>query len=300
MNLAWSLNNVQPRRWWEAVDPRLKLALLSAISLLAVLLDAPHSLALLALVALLLMSGLKMRPPAWGVILGLLLAIAWGTVLSQALFYGQWPRHALVTFVPAGEIWGWEYAGLHFYAEGARYGLTQSLRMMAVMLTGLSVCLSTSPERLLVAFAWLRLPTAVSFTTVAALRFLPQALADWSTVRQAQHLRGFGRQALSHHKTGFWRRIRGELSLLLPVMVSLVRRSGNLADSITLRGFDPARRRTAFPPLKFHPFEKLTLGLLIAVLLLVAAAKLLFWLYQADLYYASDLRWVYDFARRNL
>ncbi len=295
MNLAWSLNNVRPRPGWEKVDPRFKLALLFWISLLSVLIDAPRSLAALAALALLLLTGLRMRWQAWGVIAGLLLAVAWGTVLSQAVFYGQWPRHAPVTFVPAGSLWGWEHAGLHFYAEGARYGLMQSLRMVAVMLTGLSVCLSTSPERLLVAFAWLRLPTALSFTTVAALRFLPLALADWSTVRQARRLRGAGQRG-----QGVWRRVTAEVSLMLPVMVSLVRRAGSLADSITLRGFDPVRRRTAFPPLRFRRFERLLLVLLAVSFVLVAGAKLLFWMYQADLYYQSQLRWVYDFVRRHL
>ena len=56
--------------------------------------------------------------------------------------------------------------------------------MLAVMLAGLTVCLTTSPEGLLAVLAWLRVPAAISFMTVAALRFLPTFIDEWTTVRR--------------------------------------------------------------------------------------------------------------------
>ena len=86
-------------------------------------------------------------------IIGLLAAIVWGTLLSQAMFYDQLPRTTLITIVPALELFGKPFAGLHLYREGMTYGLAQSLRMVAVTLAGLAVCLSISPERIELAAA---------------------------------------------------------------------------------------------------------------------------------------------------
>ena len=74
-----------------------------------------------------------------------------------------------MTLVPSFSILEYVFPGLIFYREGAAYGLLQSSRIVAMTLAGMTVCLSTSPERLLAALAWLRVPSAVSFMAVAAL-----------------------------------------------------------------------------------------------------------------------------------
>ena len=83
----------------------------------------------------------------------------------------------------------WTFPGVRVYREGARHGLAQSLRMLAVMLTGMTVCLSTSPEKLMAALIRIRLPMAVGFMTISALRFLPMLLEEIAWVRQARRLR---------------------------------------------------------------------------------------------------------------
>jgi len=288
---------LQTRRggWLAGIDPRLKLAWLVTVSLLSVLIDSTLALTVLFGLCLLVTTGLRLSLRGWAALVGLLLFVAWGTVFSQALFYDRVPRTVVFTLIPAGDWSGREFSGLHVYREGAAHGLTQSLRALSVIVTGLGVCLTTSPERLLAALARLGVPVAVGFTATAALRFLPTVLGEFFSVRRARRLRGYrprwfppGRLVAT---------LRGEASVLMPVLAASLRRAGTLATSVTSRGFDATGRRTYYPPLRFRPAERLTLAVLIALLAAVVTAKLLFWMYLGEIYSHSQLRGVYDFVR---
>ena len=219
--------------------------------------------------------------------------------MGQALFYAESPRTALATLVPPCRIAGWDFPGLRIYREGAAHGLAQSLRMLTMMLAGLAVSLSTSPERLLAALARLRLSAGLGFVTVTALRFVPVLAAEWGTVRQARRLRGY-RPRLT--RPGRWGRnwhdaVLLELSAFVPVLAAALRRAGSLAASVTARGFDPTARRTFYPVLRFRRIERLILVGLLASGLALAAAKALYWLYVTGFYYHPALRGLYDMVR---
>lgn len=290
----------QPRAWLDRLDPRLKLFWLLWISTLSITLDSVTALVFLFAAATIGSAGLRLRRRGWLLGVALLAAIAWGTLLSQALFYAQMPRTVLLTLIPAGEIATWEFPGLHLYREGTTYGLTQSLRMLAVTAAGLSVCLSTSPDRLLAALARLKVPVAIGFITVTALRFLPLVMTETASAWQARRLRGY--------RPSPWPKVFGgggvaravfiETSLLLPVLAASLRRAETLATSVTSRGFDPTAKRTFYPELRLRHAEWSALLGLGAVWLAIVGTKLLWWLYVAEIYYHPSLRGLYDVARR--
>lgn len=297
MRSNWAIVDMPRASWLRAIDPRLKLALLLWVSTLSVLLDSIGSLGGLCVVGLLLASGLRLSRRGGWWLAGLVVVVAWGTLLSQAMFYAGLPRTRLLTIVPAFSLGSWRVPGLHFYREGAAHGLAQSLRAIAVMLTGLAVCLSTSPERLLSALARLRVPAALGFMLLSALRFLPVMLDEFGTVRQARRLRSRGRP------TGPWRprpsaALQAEAALLFPVMAAALRRSSTLATSVVARGFNPQGQRSYFPPLRFALWERACLTLICLTWLAACVAKGLYWLYLAEIYYHPALRPVYDAVRQ--
>ena len=285
--------------WLERLDPRLKLCWLACVSILAVVLDAVGALAALALVSATMASGLRMPARAWRLLALVLAAIVWGALLSQGLFYAAEPRTPLLTLIPPFDLGNWQVGGLRLYREGVTYGLAQSLRMVAVTIAGLTVCLSTSPPRLLAALTWLRVPTAIGFMTVAAMRFVPLVLSEYQIVRQARWLRG------TRSRGGNWswrpRRlakvIQTESALLMPVIAAALRRATSLATSVAARGFDPTARRKPYPPLKMSLVEIGLTATLLSATGAVLMAKLLYWLYLAELYFRTGLRPLYDFAR---
>lgn len=274
------------RAWLAALDPRLKLAWLLALSTLVVLVDSLPALVVLAAAGALPLAGVAMRRRGWLLVLGLLGVTVWATVFSQAIFYR-----------PAGESpWG-EVLGVRFYAGGAAYGLVQSLRLVSGVLGGLAVCLSTSPERLLAALVRLRVPLAVGFMTVTALRFLPVMLDEMAAVRRARALRGY-RFRVVGPRGGLLGSLRLELAALEPILAAALRRAGNLATSVASRGFDPLGRRTYYPALRLRGGEQAAILLLIAACLAVAGVKTLYWLAAGQVLASPELEPLAEFARR--
>ena len=207
-----------------AVDPRLKLAWLMAISTASVLVDANAALGVLFAAAAVPAVWLKMRLKGWLLLLGLLAITAWGTMLSQALFFYV-DSFAQVDVVPPFNLAGAHFDGLRLTSEGAWEGLRQSLRLLGLTLAGISVAISTSPERLLSALVRNGVPAALSFMAVAALRFLPAMLDEWWTIREAVQMRGY--------RPCWWSRplatLRQELVLLVPLLAATLRRATALA-----------------------------------------------------------------------
>jgi energy-coupling factor transport system permease protein len=270
-----------------------KLAWLVAVSVGSVTLDRPSALAVLCVTAALPLMGLSLRGRNWLVLTAVLLTVAWGTLLSQAIFYDYLPRTPLWEIVPAVTLGPYEFPGVIVYREGAIYGLGQSMRFLAVTLAGLTTYLSTSPERLLAVLGRLRVPSSISFLTVTSLRMLPQVLDDFRSLRQARAMRGYRVSTIVWHR-GVW----DDMKLIGPLMAASVRRASNLAVAVSSRGFDPCAPRTYYPAMRLRPFEVAGLWLVAALVAILVVVKTLYWLYVAEIYYDPDLREVYDLVRR--
>ncbi|HVU88562.1 MAG TPA: energy-coupling factor transporter transmembrane component T [Pirellulales bacterium] len=284
------------RTWLAECDPRLKLSWLATVSLASVLVDSRVALLTLCGVALVVAATAGWSTRTWLTVGTALVLVAWGTVLSQAMFYVGEPRTPIVTLVPAFDLGNYRFPGLALFREGAAYGLIQSARMVAVMLAGLTTCLTTSPERLLAALAWLRVPSAISFMTVAALRFLPTLIDQWATVRRSRQLRGYHAR-LWHIGQGALTSWRTELAILVPVVAAALRRAGMLATALTARGFDAARPRTIYPAIAMTPFERVAVTVLWALSVGLALLKSVYWLsVSGTAEFPALVRW-YEFAR---
>lgn len=273
------------RAWLADLDPRLKLAWLLTISTLSVLVDSLPALVVLCAASVLPLTGVVMRARGWLLVLGLLAATVWATVFSQAIF-----------FHTQNETPVFQIVGVPIYAAGAAYGLVQSLRLVSGVLTGLAVCLSTGPERLLAAMVRLRVPLAVSFMTVTALRFLPVMLDEIATVRRARAMRGY-RFRVSGPRGGVLRSLWLEVAILMPVLAAAIRRSGNLASSVASRGFNPTGQRTFYPELRLRLGEQTAVVLLILACQAVAAIKAIYWLSEGKLVEWPALAALCAFAR---
>jgi energy-coupling factor transport system permease protein len=243
------------RPWLAEIDPRLKIAWVVGVSVIAVTVDGLAPLGGLTAASALVACGLRLRSRGWVLIAGLLALIAWTTTLTQGFFYPPMsPSSARWTLVDPIDFGDWRFPGLAVTAEGLAHGAVQSLRLLATALAGLSLCLSTSPERILAALVRLRLPASLAFMTMAALRFLPLVIDEVRIVRQARRLRGyrFRLLGLAGDRLGSY---RSELLLLLPVVAASLRRAESLAESVTARGFDPSSPRTFYPPLAMRLWE---------------------------------------------
>lgn len=259
------------RPWLAALDPRVKLAWVFALSVASVMLDSASSLGCLTAVSFIVSLGLRLRSRGWLAVVVILALAAWGTILSQGFFYHYAPTRTPVLTIVAPTADDPLASGLVLSQEGMLDGAVQSLRLLATALAGFTLSLSTGPERLLAALARLRIPVALCYMTAAALRSLPTIVEEVAMVRQARRLRGYRFRFVGRpgDRLGPYRE---ELGLLFPVVAAALRRAETSAESITARGFDPHAPRTFYPPLTMQPWEQaLVAGLLVGCAALAVA-----------------------------
>ncbi|MBW1740945.1 MAG: energy-coupling factor transporter transmembrane protein EcfT [Deltaproteobacteria bacterium] len=273
------------------MDPRAKIILLFAMAVLVVSVDNEKILFFLLLVPLLAypIAGLS-RNKYWIAFIFLAIGL-WGTIFSQALFYKEWPRSIVLILIPRefpvlGKITG----GLYVYKEGFFYGLIQGLRFSAMTASGLLLCWTTEPQKMLLGLVRLRIPYRIAFMVVTAIRFLPILLAEIFTVIEAQKLKGFNPLTIK----GLF---RGVMNTLTPVLANSVRRAGVLAASVESRAFRAYPIRTYLKDLRYNAFDAGITAIFLIGSLSIATIKILYGLYAREILYISALRWVYEIGR---
>jgi energy-coupling factor transport system permease protein len=278
-----------PRHGLARVDARLKMALGFSMSIHVVLADSLSYLGLLALVGLAVY--LSARPSAFQLKLAFVSVglLAWGVMFSQGLFYGEYPRTVLLPLLPPNAVMP---DGLNIYTEGVYYGLVQSLRMIAVTLTGYAICFTTQPDQFYRGLLTMRVPFSVAFMAVSAIRFIPIVAAEFATVRRAMTMKGYRPFRLGLRDT-----LATEVASLRPVLSGAIRRSEEVALSIVTRGFAFGRPRTTLHEARLSRGEWGVVAGLLACVLAVGVCKVLFWLYVSEIYYTSSLRGLYQFTR---
>ena len=264
------------------LDPRLKILVLVINGFLVVFLDNYIALAILLVGAMAGMLAARLSVLRLAMAAVMILVGLWGAVFSQALFYEQFPRTAIVTLIsPQTPVLGELTKGLYIYREGVVYGLKQGLRMTAMTTLGLLVCWTTDSRLLLLGLVRLRLPYSLAFMAVTAVRFIPILAQETLQVMTASSMRG-GRKF--------------SFQVLSPILAHCLRRAGTLAVAVESRAFRAYGGRTYLEELRFSPGEKLSLGVFLVAAILVVAGKISYWSYQYGLFYHSSLRQVYEIA----
>ena len=267
----------------------LKLAICFSASCMAVLLDS-----LVSLSILMALGGVVFflsKPSSTQIRLVLLLCafIIWGLMLGQAIFYSRFPRDALLTLIEPNAVFK---DGLRIYLQGIKYGAIQSFRIIAVGLCGYAVCFSTEPDDFLKGFVALKVPYSLAFMAVSAIQFIPVAVESLVETHTAMRLKGY-----RPLKRGFRQTVRTEIGALRAVIAGTIRRSEEKSLSILTRGFDIAGKRTAFKDERLKRGDRIAVAALGAVLICLTTVKVLFWLYQNEVWSASELRSLYAFTR---
>ncbi len=121
--------------------------------------------------------------------------------------------------------------------------------------------LTTSPDHLGLALEQSRVPYEFSFAFTTAVRFVPVLAEEAQTIMDAQKARG-----LELEKGNFLKRIRNYVPVLIPLIVSAIRRSLELAEAMESRAWGAAKKRTNLYALKLHRGDFALLALTVAIL----------------------------------
>jgi len=140
-----------------------------------------------------------------------------------------------------------------------------TLRFFTIMSAFSFFFMTTSADDLGLALEQIHVPYSISFTFTTAVRLVPTMAVDAQTVVDAQRSRG-----LELDKGNFMKRVKNYIPILIPLIISAIRRSVELAEALESRAFGATDHRTAIVTLKLHFADYLAiigtlLGLAVAI-----------------------------------
>jgi energy-coupling factor transport system permease protein len=242
---------VSGNSWLHRLDPRVKLALVVAGS---VVLFLWHNLWLLlgALLAIhLLLLGIRypwQRLAAmWRALAVLLLLV----VLIWPIFY----QSGRTLF---------EIGPLDITSRAVLAGIANATRLAAISFVFLLWVGTTDARELVRSFVRLGLPFRWGMALTIGLRFIPTFAGLYATVSDAQQARGLVLRGRA------FSRARGMLPILVAALVSALRASEQLAMTLEARGFGASPRRTTLRDLRMRPLDWLALALIVAATAVLA------------------------------
>jgi len=156
-------------------------------------------------------------------------------------------------------------AGWVFTAFDIEEAAAMTLRFVVLVESFSVFFLTTSPDHLGLALEQSKVPFEFAFAFTTAVRFVPVLAEEAQTIMDAQKARG-----LELEKGNLMKRIRNYIPVLIPLIVSAIRRSLELAEAMESRAWGACKKRTNLYALKLHRGDYILLAL--SIVILVAAS----------------------------
>ncbi|MCW4046028.1 MAG: energy-coupling factor transporter transmembrane protein EcfT [Candidatus Bathyarchaeota archaeon] len=153
------------------------------------------------------------------------------------------------------------YSGYVLTGADWEYSAAMSLRFVVLVESFSVFFLTTSPDHLGLALEQTRVPYEFSFAFTTAVRFVPVLAEEAQTIMDAQKARG-----LEMEKGNFMKKIRNYIPVLIPLIVSAIRRSLELAEAMESRAWGATKKRTNLYALKLHRGDFALLALTVGIL----------------------------------
>jgi len=131
------------------------------------------------------------------------------------------------------------YIGYPPPADLIEYALAMTFRFIVLVESFSMFFLTTSPDLLGLALEQSHVPYEFCFAFTTAVRFVPVLAEEAQTIMDAQKSRG-----LELEKGNFLKRIRNYIPILIPLIVSAIRRSLELAEAMESRAWGASEKRT--------------------------------------------------------
>ena len=128
------------------------------------------------------------------------------------------------------------------------------LRIILMISLTMVLTSTTKPMDMTYAFEWYMTPLKVirfpaheiAMTLSIALRFIPTLLDETERIMKAQASRG-----VNFNRGGLFKRFGAVIALIVPLFISALERSEELANAMIVRGYDPRAKRTRYRLLGF-------------------------------------------------
>jgi len=138
-------------------------------------------------------------------------------------------------------------AGYTVTAKSLENAAAMTMRFVVLVESFSVFFLTTSPDHLGLALEQTHVPYEFCFAFTTAVRFVPVLAEEAQTIMDAQKARG-----LELERGSFLKRIRNYIPILIPLIVSAIRRSLELAEAMESRAWGTAKKRTNLYVLRMH------------------------------------------------
>jgi energy-coupling factor transport system permease protein len=160
-------------------------------------------------------------------------------------------------------------AGYIVTAKGLENAFAMTLRFIVLVESFSVFFLTTSPDHLGLALEQTRVPYELVFAFTTAVRFVPVLAEEAETIMDAQKARG-----LELEKGNFLKRIRNYIPILIPLIVSAIRRSLELAEAMESRAWGATKKRTNLYVLRLHKGDVALIAITICIVAIAIYVRL--------------------------
>ncbi len=160
--------------------------------------------------------------------------------------------------------------GEAFSVEGLYRAFAAAYRLVALLAAFSIFFLTTTPEELGMALTKLKVPYIYTFAFISAIRFAPVLAQELQSILDAQRSRG-----LELDKGGPLTRARRYIPVLVPLLVSVLRRSYELAEAMEVKCFGAKKERTYLKTLRLGRRDYAALSLAISLFTLAAYIRVM-------------------------
>lgn len=144
-----------------------------------------------------------------------------------------------------------------------------AIRFVAIVVSTSLFFITTSPDELEQVMNTFHIPRDIVFAFVTAVRFIPVMLLDALQIMDAQKSRG-----LEMQKGNLVSRVKNMVPVLIPLVVSSVIRSGELAEAMESRAYGAVPRPTSLNVYRSSSWDKVVA---LAAMVMFAAAVYAFY-----------------------
>ena len=231
------------------LDPRIKFIYVCAIFTTAIIFLEliPLMILFLMQVPFVILAGVKRE---W------LRSMRGATFLAAVIFLTNF----IFSFISAGYI---------VTAFNLEHAVAMTLRFIVRVESFSVFFLTTSPDHLGLALEQTHIPYEFCFAFTTAVRFVPVLAEEAQTIMDAQKARG-----LELERGNFLKRIRNYIPILIPLIVSAIRRSLELAEAMESRAWGSTENRTNLYVLKMHRGDLVLIVITVGILALAIYVRL--------------------------
>jgi len=153
------------------------------------------------------------------------------------------------------------------------YSIAMTLRFIVLVESFSVFFLTTSPDHLGLALEQSHVPYEFCFAFTTAVRFVPVLAEEAQTIMDAQKARG-----LELERGNFIKKVKNYIPILIPLIVSAIRRSLELAEAMESRAWGATEKRTNLYVLRVKRGDYLLT--IISVLILIFAVYV--WIFYRE------------------